>query len=178
MKLNITIDLDDLYTEYDDYENGTSLNDIILSDLKNQVTRELKTLLGDDIKSMKDQVLKIVQEEIIKISDTKIPIIAKEIISETFFNSDYKVKKYGDEFTVKEYVEGIITKKDQLAKESVESYLDSLSKKNLEEMKKTADVHFKSIKDKYDLLFASQIVTKLGEKGMLKEDVAKLLLDN
>lgn len=177
MKLDITIDLTDLYSEYED-EGGLSVNDLILDDLKRQITREIKNLLGDDMKTMKDQVLKITQEEIIKISENKIPGIAREIISETFFNSDYKVKKYGDEYTVKEYVEGIVTKKSELVKDSIEGHLDSLSKKNLEELKKTADVHFKAIKDKYDLLFASQIVTKLGEKGMLKEDVAKLLLDN
>lgn len=34
------------------------------------------------------------------------------------------------------------------------------------------------LKQRYDLLFASQLVSKMHENGMLKEDVAKLLLPN
>lgn len=32
------------------------------------------------------------------------------------------------------------------------------------------------MKQRYDLLFASQIVAKLDEHGLLKEDIAELLL--
>ena len=39
-----------------------------------------------------------------------------------------------------------------------------------------ADRSSKEIKQRYDLLFASQLVAKLNEAGMLKEDVAKMLL--
>jgi hypothetical protein len=42
--------------------------------------------------------------------------------------------------------------------------------------KKATDSISKELKERYDLLFASQIVSKLHENGMLKEDVAKLLL--
>lgn len=34
----------------------------------------------------------------------------------------------------------------------------------------------KELKERYDLLFASQLVAKMSETGLLKEDVAKLLL--
>lgn len=33
------------------------------------------------------------------------------------------------------------------------------------------------LKNRYDLLFATQLVVKLNEQGMLKEDVARILLD-
>lgn len=36
----------------------------------------------------------------------------------------------------------------------------------------------KEMKERYDLLFASQLVAKMSETGLLKEDVAKLLLPN
>jgi hypothetical protein len=32
-------------------------------------------------------------------------------------------------------------------------------------------------KDRYDLLFASQLVSKMNAVGLLKDDVAKLLID-
>lgn len=48
---------------------------------------------------------------------------------------------------------------------SMEKLIKSLAKDFANEMK-----------ERYDLLFASQLVAKMSETGLLKEDVAKLLL--
>lgn len=84
-----------------------------------------------------------------------------------------KVKKRyssNDMITVAEYVA-----------EEVERTVvnDSKLKEYLNKAVKTAgDAIGKELKERYDLLFASQIVSKLHENGMLKEDVAKILLGN
>ena len=47
-----------------------------------------------------------------------------------------------------------------------------------ENIKKLAQKFGEEMKNRYDLLFASQLVAKMNESGLLKEDVAKKLLDN
>ena len=47
-----------------------------------------------------------------------------------------------------------------------------------ENIKKLAQKFGEEMKNRYDLLFASQLVAKMNENGLLKEDVAKKLLDN
>lgn len=45
-----------------------------------------------------------------------------------------------------------------------------------ESIKKLAQEFGKELKSRYDLQFASHVVAKLNEQGMLKEDIAKILL--
>jgi uncharacterized protein YaaW (UPF0174 family) len=50
---------------------------------------------------------------------------------------------------------------------------------SMKEFVKSLAVNFsKEMKNRYDLLFASQLVAKMSNSGMLKEDVAKILLTN
>lgn len=46
-----------------------------------------------------------------------------------------------------------------------------------EQIKKLAEKFGAEIKTRYDLLFASQLVSKLNDTGLLKKDVAKILLE-
>ena len=46
-----------------------------------------------------------------------------------------------------------------------------------EVISKEAEKFSKQMKDRYDLLFASQLVAKMSNAGMLKDDVAKILLE-
>ncbi|MCL1656841.1 hypothetical protein M2T79_09545 [Elizabethkingia miricola] len=174
MKINVTVDLADLYSE----ENEENIKDLVLQDLRWKISTELKTFLNERLNLVKEELKKQIQETIAIKIEPSIPKIVGELVSEKFFNDDYKIKKYGTEYSVKEYVEGIINKTNDLARESVEKYLEHLSSENTKKIKTQAEEKFKKIHEKYDLLFASQIVSKLGEKGMLKQDVAKLLLEN
>lgn len=45
-----------------------------------------------------------------------------------------------------------------------------------EQIKKVAEACADSMKSRYDLTFASQLVVKMNQNGLLKKDVAKLLL--
>lgn len=47
-----------------------------------------------------------------------------------------------------------------------------------ENIKKLAQAFGQDMKNRYDLLFASQLVSKMNEAGLLKEDVAKILLQD
>lgn len=46
-----------------------------------------------------------------------------------------------------------------------------------EKIKELAIAYGNEMKKRYDLLFASQLVAKMHETGMLKEDIAKILLE-
>ena len=45
-------------------------------------------------------------------------------------------------------------------------------------IKSLADKFAKELKERYDIIFATHIVAKVNEQGMLKENVAKLLLED
>ena len=173
MKLNVTIDLSEIYDEGDE----ASVKQLILADLNREVGNSVRMIINNQLENIKIQVKNTALEIIANSIENKIPEIAGELIGAKFFGPEYKIKKYNTEYSVKEYVENVIDKKGDLAKESIENFISNENKKTTERLEKQAQGIFNDIHKKYDLLFASQIVSKLGEKGMLKEDVAKLLLD-
>lgn len=173
MKLNVTIDLSEIYGDGD----GDSVKELILADLNREVGNSVRNIIYNQLENIKAQVKNNALEIIANSIEKKIPEITGELIGAKFFSPEYKIKKYNTEYSVKEYVENVIDKKGDLAKESIENLISNENKKTTERLEKQAQVIFNDIHKKYDLLFASQIVSKLGEKGMLKEDVAKLLLD-
>lgn len=63
--------------------------------------------------------------------------------------------------------------RNRLAHFSVERNVDSILSKIAKDQ---ADKSATELKARYDLLFASQLVTKMNANGMLREDVARLLL--
>lgn len=153
MKLNITVDLEDLYINEDDTFNE-ALEQKIKREVINDVWQTLKA-------KVEDQIVRNVATEIEKQYCKKIQ----------FFISDFfktgKIK-YGYD---KEPV-------------TIEDYIKKTFENNQgwnipnEQIKNIASKHGDELKKRYDLMFASQLVVKLNENGMLKDDVAKLLLDN
>lgn len=158
MKINVTVDVSEFYAE----EEGENFGDAIKNHIAHQVKTEIWAKFKEDAMTSFDNQIK---RQIDLDKDIKI----KETIDDLFKNKAVK-KKYSNNEVVpfNDYIE------DYFVSQSVNSN-DFMNKVN-NEIKKQAETIVKQLKDRYDLLFASQIVQKLNENGMLREDVARLLL--
>jgi len=170
MKINVTVDLSEFYTE--DQENSFSeeIKSEIAARVRNQVWKDFESSAMHELKQM-------VHAEFEKTKGENVTSIVSRVIASK------KIKKSDNNselVTIEEYVTEKITKDYFSERQSAESIMRNLisnfeSKFN-SELKQNSETISRELRDRYDLLFASQIVTKLNENGMLKSDVARLLL--
>lgn len=170
MKINVTVDLAEFYTQ--DEENSFS------EEIKNEISARVKSQIWNDFKEIAlHEVKQLVISEFEKTKVENVTSIVSKLISSK------KIKRSDNSFelvTIEDYVTEKITKDYFSERQSAETVMRGLisnfeSKFN-NELKQNSETISRELKDRYDLLFASQIVTKLNENGMLKTDVAKLLL--
>lgn len=159
MKLNITVDLSEFYSEEDGATFSQQIKDHIAYMVKQEVLKDFKNKISEEFN-------REVKKEIEATKEFFITDVLKQLIVSA------KVKKrYGtnEMISISEYICEEL-ERVQLTDNKMKDFLTSQTKKSSDEISK-------ELKNRYDLLFASQIVTKLNENGMLKEDVARLLLD-
>jgi hypothetical protein len=159
MKLKLEIDLDGY--EFDNNEQLTisdAIKDAIIYEVKNSVLSKFKGIVESEItKIVCEEVEKNKQSYILNVMDD---MIVNQQLKKRYSSTEMiSIADY-----VKEEIERMTLKDDTL-----KNYLNKISKEK-------SDSISKELKDRYDLLFASQIVSKLHENGMLKDDVARLLL--
>lgn len=153
MKINVTIDLDDLWTD------ESSISEEISMEIKRKVLDEIWNKLKP---AVEDQITRATKNEVEKVYCRKI----NTFIDEFFETGELKSPKNSNEkMTLKEYI--LYQIQNNTGWNSPNENIKKLAQKFGEEMK-----------NRYDLLFASQLVAKMNENGLLKEDVAKKLLDN
>ena len=153
MKINVTIDLDDLWTD------ESSISEEISMEIKRKVLDEIWNKLKP---AVEDQITRATKNEVEKMYCRKI----NTFIDEFFETGELKSPKNSNEkMTLKEYI--LYQIQNNTGWNSPNENIKKLAQKFGEEMK-----------NRYDLLFASQLVAKMNENGLLKEDVAKKLLDN
>ena len=153
MKINVTIDLDDLWTD------ESSISEEISMEIKRKVLDEIWNKLKP---AVEDQITRATKNEVEKMYCRKI----STFIDEFFETGKLKSPKNSNEkMTLKEYI--LYQIQNNTGWNSANENIKKLAQKFGEEMK-----------NRYDLLFASQLVAKMNENGLLKEDVAKKLLDN
>lgn len=176
MKINVTVDLEDFFSE-----DETSFNEQILShiewNVKSQVWNEFKTIALDRFKEK-------INTEINESKEQEMD----RIIHKIFTEKKIKVKEATkgnpepEMVTLFEYIEDRINKDYFNPNNTADNILNrKLYEKqiNFEKMiEQSAEKIGSEIKDRYDLLFASQIVSNLNKQGMLKDDIAKILLEN
>jgi len=160
MKINVTVDLSEFYSEEDGNSFTNEIKGYISGRVKNEVWEKFKE---NAFESFSNQV----GERIRLDKDLKIG----EAIDDVFYNKKIK-KRYGssEPCSVSEFVEDYF-QHQVVNSNDFTSKVDKIIKAQAEDI-------VKELKARYDLLFASQIVLKLNENGMLKEDVAKLLLND
>lgn len=181
MKINVTVDLEDLYEEYNGEEgSGASFNEQILDEIRYQVKQsiwaEFKTSTLDQFKAKIDAELR---EE----KDAEITRIVQKVFSERKIKTKEATKNNPEPemVTLFEYIQDKI-EKDYFSMGNTAEYLlkdkfNALQNSVEKNISASAELMSSEIKQRYDLLFASQLVAKMNQAGMLKDDVAKLLID-
>lgn len=160
MQITVTVDINDIFTE----EEGANVKDEILYAIKQEIKKEALSGLNKD-------TLAEISREVRKEIDERKPILIDQAIL-TIFNEN-KIKKT-------DYSEELVTLADYI-NNTLKGYylpngkLDDLLKK---EASNIGVATAEELKTRYDMLFAMQLVTNMKNQGMLKEDVASLLLPN
>lgn len=147
--MKFTVEIEEFWLEEE------NLSDALQEAVKNSVLRQIQD-------NIKNQVETLVQTKILTVINSELETRAKVLTDEFVAKGKVKGRYSNDpERTVEEYIASEFRAKDS----DFRSYIEKITKNQVIELK-----------NRYDLLFASQIVTKINEQGLLKEDVAKLLL--
>jgi hypothetical protein len=151
--MKFTIEVDDFYLdENNDLESG--LKKYIVSDVIKQINKSLETKINDAVTL---EVKRVVEKSLY----TDVQKIVKEVVATGKVKGRYSGDK---EMTIEEWVKHDFQNNSGFS--SPKERIEKLAKAFGDELKK-----------RYDLLFASQIVASLNNNGMLKENVAKMLLE-
>lgn len=150
--MKIQIDIDDFYLDGDEIE--ASLKDYILKQSVQQITKSIEKKIDDQIeRQVKLLIEKSLSNLIVKSADEFIN--SGQLKSRNNSSQMVSIQKYIEqEFEYNSGWNSIKSKIEQIAKQ----FAEDLKKRN-------------------DLLFASQIVARLSDNGLLKSDAAKMLLE-
>ncbi len=152
MKLNITVDLDDLWC--DEEESITeSVKCSIIQSTKQAI---LKLIKDDTEKQIQSQVKGLVAKELTTQIDAQVTYCLENLKVKGRFNDD--------DLSLHDYIKQQFT--DNRGNHNMAKTLADLATKFGKEMK-----------DRYDLMFAAQIVAKMQENALLKDGVEDLLLE-
>jgi len=162
MKLNITVDLEDLFVETREDGEIINIQEEIKSEIVSKVKSEVWALFS---KTAKEEINTLLIREITSIKDILITekirelLISAKIRKSTFDKSEITVTDY-----ILEQLKGTYGETTKTSNE-----IDKVVSNN-------AHIITNQLKNRYDMLFASQLVNNMKQAGMLKDDVAKLLL--
>lgn len=154
--MKLKVDLDDFYLDEED--------DLVPA-IKDFVVNKVISTIWDRVEEkIKQKILDLCNENIQKIIDEKIETYLTEMLDKEMIKKD----RWSDELvSLQEYVSTAFNKDfDNNYKNTLERIVEGKTKDICEEIKK-----------RYDLLFASQLISKMNDQNMLKEDIAKLILD-
>ncbi len=146
--MKFTIEVEDFWIE-----DGT-IKDALVSHIKHEVVTQIMNQIREDVKT---KITSAVSQEITNHTD----FFIKQKISEVAASSKLTIN--GKEIAIEEHLKNVFLGSNQW-------------NSPMEYLKKTAESCAKEIRSRYDLAFASQIVLKMNENGLLKDDAAKLLL--
>jgi len=151
--MKFTVDIEDFWLD-DEQELQPALEKHLINSIVRQISKSIEKKVED----------KVEREAKIQIENTmykQIQVKVSEIIATGKVKGQYSSDP---EITLEKWVKN--------------EFMDnSRYRSTSDQVKKLATQYGKELKDRYDLLFASQIVAKLNEQGMLKEDIAKLLIE-
>jgi hypothetical protein len=147
--MKIEININDFYFDQEN-ELEPALKDYIIRECVNQISQNIREKVDQHVKTK-------VSDMVEKYYGTLIQDTIKTII-------DTERVSYGrEEATLADHIRKQIN-------------ANSGWNSPREQLEKIAKAHADEIKKRYDLMFATQIVAKLGQNGMLKEDIAQLIL--
>lgn len=149
--MKFTIEVEDFYLDEEDIESG--LKRAIIND----VVQKIQKTIADRVEKQVDtEVRRRVEESLY----THITACIKETIATGTVKGKYGS---GEPMTMADYVQFQFSNNDAV--------------RGINEQVKAVAVGLaNAMKQRYDMLFASQIVAKMNTNGFLKEDIGKLLL--
>lgn len=168
MKLKIEVDLQDLMTDlFNDANYDPEYGHEVDFNLKEEVVNSI-------VKDSKEGVLKKIKEPILKEIQERVKILVqdsygKEIekaVEKFVKNGKVKERYSSEELSVEQWIENNFQTRFENG-----NNLDGIVEKKVKALSA-------EIRSRYDMLFASQIVIKLNEQGLLKENVINTILDN
>lgn len=156
--MKFKIEIDHFWLD-EDSDLEPSLKKYIINEVVRKIEEKNRSIINNEINRI---INKKVDDVIIpKINDIISEIMKQEkiYISYTGYNKD------NEEITIEEYIKKKFLKDSgwDNPKESIEILAKQFSKE---------------LKDRYDIMFASHIVSKINEVGLLKEGAEKILLEN
>lgn len=150
--MKFTVEVEDFWIE--DGNLSEQLEKYVTRDVVAQISRSIESKVQTQItKKIEELVKKSLNDEIAK----NIEAVMKE-------GKIGRLNRSSEQVTFEEYVRECL------------SYTGGWMTFQ-ETVKKIAVDYSNELKKRYDILFASQVVAKMSENGLLKEDAVKLLLE-
>lgn len=136
------------------------------SELKHRITQKVVRSVMDKISDQVDKMVQeIVKEEFSQTLQDKIKTLVQQAAKDVKIKQRYSK----EERTLEEYVVHLL--------ENDNSH-SGVNKKIETTLKDIGDSHFEKLKDRFDMLYATQLLHRMKESNLLKEEVAHTLLMN
>lgn len=150
--MKFEVEVSEFWLDEEDLESG------LIRRVQNHVISEIEKSIKEKVEK---QITMQVKDTVEKMLYSKITQAIDEAIAKGEMPSRNNSK---ENITIQEYVKECLNYKG-----GWQNFQDTIEK--------LAKQYTIEIKNRYDLLFASQIVAKLNDNGLLKENVAKLILE-
>jgi uncharacterized membrane-anchored protein YjiN (DUF445 family) len=147
--MKFVVEVEDFWLEEEDLATG------LQNAIKGEVIQRIREDIKKQVDAFMDKHIKEVLNEEIKV---RVEVLMTDFLAKGKVKGSYT---NDPECTVNEW----IAKSFKSANETITKYISTATTQQVNELKQ-----------RYDLLFASQIVSKLNGQGMLKEDIANILL--
>ncbi len=147
--MKITIDVSDFYLNNED-DLETNLKIFVIDKVTNSIYKSIE-------KKIEDQIERRVKDEV----DQKLSRFINKTIEDLIATEN--IIKDGKSISIADHIKNVF--------QNTNGWNNST-----DAIKKLATQFGSELKARYDLQFASHVVVKLNEQGMLKEEVAKMLI--
>lgn len=167
MKIKVEIDVSDLIAEteeYGEYNLKEELENSIRNEIKHSVVTQLRTLVLDTFKSD-------LQAQIAKDLPNTVQLVLEELSNQTMTIPSAKILENGEWKNVED-----ITMADYIKSRVHQNLFDANTQREFDRhIDKIVNSSVSQFRNQFDQYFATQIVKKMGEQGLLKEDIGKML---
>lgn len=151
--MKFTVEIDEFWLD----EDSNGFEEELKNSIKIDVCQQIKKMM---LTHIENEITNVVKQQVSDTLREQIQALVADVISTGMIReSSYSDKEISIENWIKKQFHG------NSGYQNADLKITELAKKFGDEMKQ-----------RYDLLFASQIVAKLDEHGLLKEDIAELLL--
>jgi hypothetical protein len=148
--MKFTVEVDEFWLDEE-----SELAPALQNSIKNEVVQQIKLSVQTQVSNFMDKIMK---EEIKGKLDAIVTDLMRDFLAKGTVKGSYSSDP---EMTLTDWIKKQVTSQNSTIQDWI---------------KKSVEAQVKDLKVRYDLLFATQIVSKINEQGMLKEDIAKLLL--